>query len=105
MSHLQRRLNRILVTGNTRRPFLAKRTLSVKKVLNAIFFSNKGPPIHVPNPKIDYVRGRFYRDFLLKKVELFYSTSRPASGIKYMHQLYDNTPPLTAHIVKLFLND
>ena len=48
---------------------------------------------------------RFYRDVLLKKLKLFYSKSRPASGIKYTYLLYDNTLPHTAHIVKLFLKD
>ena len=43
--------NKIWATKHTKRPKIAKRTLSAKKVLYAIFFSGEGVAIKVPVKK------------------------------------------------------
>ena len=52
-------------------PCIAKRTISSKKTLYAIFFNSSGPVIQVPCPSGHTVTGRFYNNFVLKKVKEF----------------------------------
>ena len=45
----------------------AKRTLSSKKMLYAIFFNSSGPVDQVPCPSGHTVNGQFYKNSVLKK--------------------------------------
>ena len=56
-----------------KRPCIAKRTVSSKKMLYAIFFNSSGPVVQVPCPSGHIVTGRFYKNSILKKVKEFYN--------------------------------
>ena len=45
-----------------KRPCIAKRTISSKKMLFAIFFNSSGPVVQVPCPSCHTVTGRFYKN-------------------------------------------
>ena len=45
-----------------KRPCIAKRTISSKKMLYAIFFNSSGPVVQVPCPSGHTVTGRFYKN-------------------------------------------
>ena len=51
-----------------KRPCIAKRTISSKKMLYA-FFNSKGPVVQVPCPSGHTVTVRFYKNSVLKKVK------------------------------------
>ena len=59
-----------------KRPCIAKRTVSSKKMLYAIFFNSSGPVVKVPCPSGHTVTGRFYKNSELKKVKKFYNKKR-----------------------------
>ena len=62
MFELQRRAdNKQWKRKNQKRPSTAKRTVSSKKVLYAIFFNSSGPVVQVPCPSGHIVTGRFYK--------------------------------------------
>ena len=65
-----------------KRPCIAKRTITSKKMLYAIFFNSSGPVVQVPCPSGDTVTGRFYKNSVLKKVKDFYNKKRNASSHK-----------------------
>ena len=50
-----------------KRPCIAMRTISSKKMLYAIFFNSNGPIIQVPCLSGHTVTGRFYKNSVLKK--------------------------------------
>ena len=54
---------RIWATRNARRPIIAQRTGTVRKVLYVIFFDNKGPVVQIPVPKGRTVTAKFYKIF------------------------------------------
>ena len=54
--------NKIWATKATKRPCIARRTMSVKKVMYAVFFSTQGPAIQIAVPKGKGDTGKFYRD-------------------------------------------
>ena len=70
--------NKQLKRKDQKRPCIAKRTRSSKKILYAIFFNSSGPVVQVPCPSDHTVTGRFYKDFVLKKVKEFYNKKRPS---------------------------
>ena len=62
-----------------KRPCIAKRTISSKKMY-AIFFNSSGPVVQVPCPSGHTVTGRFYKNSVLKKVKEFYNKKQPSKG-------------------------
>ena len=54
-------------------PCIAKRTISSKKMLYAIFFNSSGPVVQVPCQSGHIASGRFYKNSVLKKVKEFYN--------------------------------
>ena len=60
-----------------KRPCIAKRTISSKKMY-AITFNSSGPVVQVPCPSGHTVTGRFYKNSVLKKVKEFYNKKRPS---------------------------
>ena len=59
--------------GKTRkRPVIAKRTITVKKVLYCIFFTNKGPAVQIPVLKGKSVTAMFYKNVVLKKAQKYF---------------------------------
>ena len=95
--------NKIWATKNARRPTIAKRTRTVKKVLYAIFFSSSGLAIQIAVPKGRTVTGRFYKNVVLKQLKKYYKQRRPVMGLKYVRLLHDNAPAHKAAIVTDFL--
>ena len=91
--------NRIWV----RRPSTAKRIRTVKKVLYALFFTNKGPAIQITMPKGRTVTGKFYINVVLRKLKNYYKSRRPKTGLKYGRLLHDNAPAHKARIATDFL--
>ena len=53
----------------TKRPCVAKRLQSSKKVMFAIFFGTKGPVAQIAVPKGGSVTAIFYKNRVLKKVK------------------------------------
>ena len=86
-----------------RRPCIAKRTISSKKMLYAIFFNSSGPVVQVPCPSGHTVTGRFYTNSVLKKVKEFYNKKRPSKGWSGVHLLHDNASSHKCEVVKSFL--
>ena len=57
----QRKMDKIRATRNIRRTVIAKRTLSFKKVMLAVFFDINGPIVQVSVPKGRTMTGLFYK--------------------------------------------
>ena len=95
--------NKIWATKHSKRPIIAKRSLSTKKVLYAIFFSGEGVAIKVPVKKGKSITGKYYKDVVLKKLKKYYQRRRPATGFKHVRLLHDNAPAHTSAIVTAFL--
>ena len=95
--------NKIWATKHSKRPIIAKRSMSTKKVLYAIFFSGEGVAIKVPVKKGKSITGKYYKDVVLKKLKKYYQKRRPATGFKHVRLLHDNAPAHTSAIVTAFL--
>ena len=91
--------NKIWATKHSKRAIIAKRSLSTKKVLYAIFFSGEGVAIIVPVKKGKSITGKYYKDVVLKKLKIFYQKRCPATGFKHVCLLHDNAPAHTSTIV------
>ena len=94
--------SKIWATKHSKRPIIAKRSLSTKKVLYAIFFSDEGVAIKVPVKKGKSITGKYYKDVVLKKLKKYYQKRRPATGFKHVRFLHDNAPAHTSAIVTAF---
>ena len=94
--------NKIWATKHSKRPIIAKCSLSTK-VLYAIFFSGEGVAIKVPVKKGKSITGKYYKDVVLKKLKKYYQKRRPATGFKHVRLLHDNAPAHTSAIVAVFL--
>ena len=57
---------------------IAKRTISSKKMLYAVFFNSSGPVVQEPCPSSHIVTGRFYKNSVLKTVKEFYNKKQPS---------------------------
>ena len=86
-----------------KRQCIAKRTISSKKMLYAIFFNSSGPVVQVPCPSGYTVTGRFYKNSVLKKVKEFHNKKRPSEGWSRVHLLHDNASSHKCEVVKYFL--
>ena len=86
-----------------KRPCIAKRTISSKKMLYAIFFNSSGPVVQVPCPSGHIVTGQFYKNSVLKKVKEIYNKKRPSKGWSGVHLLPDNASSHKCEVVKSFL--
>ena len=82
---------------------IAKRTISSKKMLYAIFFNSSGPVVQVPCPSGHTVTGQFYKNSVLKKVKEFYYKKRPSKVWSGVYLLHDNTSSHKCEVVKSFL--
>ena len=95
--------NKIWATKHSKRPIIAKCSLSTKKVLYAIFFSGEGVAIKVPVKKGKSITGKYYKEVVLKKLKKYYQKRCPATGFKHVRLLHDNAPAHTSAIVTAFL--
>ena len=85
-----------------KRPCIAKRTISSKKMLYSIFFNSSGPVVLVPCPSGHIVTVRFYKNSVLKKVKGF--TIRNGQAKDGQESIfYMTTPPLiSVRLLSLF---
>jgi histone-lysine N-methyltransferase SETMAR len=74
--------NNIWATRNARRPTIAKRTLSVKKVMVAVFFNINGILLQVSVPRGRSVTGRFYKQKVSKSLRKSFRKRRRATGLR-----------------------
>ena len=58
--------NKIWVVKHLKRPCIARRVQSAKKVLYAIFFDIKGHVLQIAVPKGRGITGKFYKNCVLK---------------------------------------
>ena len=84
-------------------PCIAKRTISSKTMLYAIFFNSSGPVVQVPCPSGHTVTSRFYKKFVLKKVKEFYNKKRPSKGWSGVHLLHATASSHKCEVVKSFV--
>ena len=84
-----------------KRPYIAKRTTSSKKMLYAIFFNSSGPVVQVPCLSGHTVTGRFCKNSVLKKVKEFYNKKQPSKGWSGVH--HDNVSSHKCEFVKSFV--
>ena len=94
--------NKIWATKHSKRPIIAKRSLSTKKILYAIF-SGEGVTIKVPVKKGKSITGKCYKDVVLKKLKKYYQKRCPVTGFKHVRLLHDHAPAHTCAIVTAFL--
>ena len=62
--------NKIWTTKGGKRPCIAKHTMSIKKVIYVIFFTNQGPAVQIAVPKGKSVNARFYKANVLHKLNI-----------------------------------
>ena len=104
MSEPQRRAdNKQWKRKDKKRPCIAKRTISSKNMLYAVFFNLSGSVVQVSCPSVHTVTDRFYKNSLLKKVKEFYNKKRPSKGWSGVHLLHDNASSHKCEVVKSFL--
>ena len=83
-------------TKHSKRPIIAKRSLSAKNALYAISFSGERIAIKVPVKKHHCVSS-------LMKLKKYYQKLRPTTGFKHVRFLHDNAHAHTSAIVTAFL--
>ena len=62
--------NKIWATKHSRRPIIAKRSLSARKVWYAIFLYGEGVPIKVPVEMGKNITGKYNKDIELEKLKI-----------------------------------
>ena len=94
--------NKIWASKHSKRPIIARRSLSARKLWYSIFFSGVGVTIKVPmeNGK------KHHRKALLRhstgEAEKNYQKRRPVTGFKHIRLLHGNVPALASKIVTAF---
>ena len=78
-------------------------TKSSKKMLYEFFFNFNGPVVQVPYLSGHTVTGRFYKNYVVKKVKEFYNKKRPSKGWSGVHLLHYNASSHRCEVVKSFL--
>ena len=58
--------NRMWLKKGSRRPIVAKRSQSAKKVLYSVFFDSSGPVVQIPTPHGRTINGHYYTNKVLK---------------------------------------
>ena len=86
--------DKIWTTKHSKRPIIAKRSLSAKKVLYAIFFSGEGVAIKVPVKKGKSITGKYYKDVVLKKLKKVFIRNDALPLVLNMSIFYMTMPPL-----------
>ena len=95
--------NKICATKGDKRPCIVKRTMSIKKIMCVIFFTNQGPAIQIAVPKGKSVNARFYKGKVLYKLKKYFLNRRPATGLNGVRLLHDNASSHKAAIVREYL--
>ena len=95
--------NKIWATKGGKRPCIAKHTMSIKKVMYVIFFTNQGPAIQIAVPKGKSVNARLYKGNVFHKLKKYFLSRRPAVGLCGVRLLHNNASSNKAAIVRKYL--
>ena len=95
--------NKMWAFKGGKRPCIAKCTMSIKKVMYVIFFTNQGPAIQIAIPKGKSVNARFYKGNVLHKLKKYFLSHRPATGLRGVRLFHDNVSSHKAVIVREYL--
>jgi hypothetical protein len=95
--------SKIWATKGSQRHCIAKCTMSVKKVMYVILFINQGPDIQIAVPTGKSVNAKFCKGKLFHKLKKYLKTRRPATGLRGVRLLHDNTTSNKAAIVREYL--
>ena len=82
--------NKVWVSSEGDRPFIARCCKTSNRMLYAIFFDMKGPVLQIPVPKGS--SGKFYRGSVLTQLVDFYQKRRQCTGVRGIKLLHDNAP-------------
>ena len=91
--------NKIWSSKHSRRPIIAKRSLSARKVWYAIFFSGEGVAIKVPMENGKKHHRKALQRHSTGEAEKYYQTRRLVTGFKHIRLLHGNVPALASEIV------
>ena len=94
--------NKIWASKHSRRPIIAKRSLSARKVWYAVFFSGEGVAIKVPMENGNKHHRKALQRLSTGESEKYYQKRRPVTGFKHIRLLHDNVPALASEIVTAF---
>ena len=95
--------NKIWATKGGKKPCIAKRTMSIKKVMYVIFLTNQGPAIQIAVRKGKSKNARFYKGNVLDKLKKYFLSRRPATGLRGVRLLHDKASSHKAAIVRKYL--
>ena len=96
--------NKVWVSSEGDRPYIAGRCKTSNGMLYAIFFDSKGPVLHIPVPKGSSVTGKFYRESVLTQLVDFYQKCRECTGVRSIKLLH-NTPAHESAMVQEYLKE
>lgn len=89
--------NKILASKGSYKK-IAKRTVSVKKVMYVMFFTNQSPAIQITVPKITFVK--VFKSKILRKLKNFFANLVPASVLSSARLLHDKASSHKVVIVR-----
>ena len=68
-----------------------------------MFFTNQGPAVQIAVPKGKSVNARLYKGTVLHKLKKYFLSRRPATSLRGVRLLHDNTSSHEAAIVRKYL--
>jgi histone-lysine N-methyltransferase SETMAR len=86
-----------------KRPTIARRALTSKTVLYAIFFNSNGLVTQYPVPKSRSVISYLYSKEILPRLHKYYQKRRPKTGFKGIKLWHDNVPAHKAKATQDYL--
>ena len=95
--------NKVWIGENGARPQIARRSMSVKRVLYAIFFDARGIVARIPVPEHKTVTGIYYAEQVLPVVVNHYMATLQRTGVRGLKLLHDNAPAHCSAVVQDFL--
>ena len=95
--------NQVWIGKNMRRPTIARRALTTKKVLYAIFVNANGIVTRYPVPRGRSITANLFTSKILPKLHQFYKKRRPKTGFKGIKLLHDNAPAHKAKLIQDYL--
>jgi hypothetical protein len=95
--------NQVWVGKYMKRPTIARRALTSKKVLYAIFFNSNGLVTQYSVPKGRSVTSNLYTKEILPRLHKYHQKRRPNTGFKGIKLLHDNAPAHKAKATQDYL--
>ena len=94
--------NKIWATKHSRRPIIAKRSLSARKVWYATFFSGEGVAIKVPMENGNKHHRKALQRHSTGEAKKYQQKRLPVTGFKHIRLLHGNVPALASEIFTAF---